>query len=1370
MKDQDKAKEQLINELAQMRQRVTESEASETEHKRAEEEIRQRNRELAALNAIAAVVSQSLNLDEILNAALDKVLELMRLGVGGIYLADLVRRKLDMVVHRGISEEFAREVESISVDEKILEAVTAEGKLGRFTLSVEAVPKDRAEAKRILSAMKREGLSLASGVPVLLQARGEILGLMIVASGVPRQLTEAELGLLTSIGQHIAVAIQNARLYEEAARRLARLSALREIDRAISSSLELKGRLDVLLDHLTDLPHIDGVSVMVLEPGTKELETVAVRGLSEEFVEMAEVRLRDGLPGLVAEQEEPLAITDLTEDERVVYRDLIEREELASFLGIPLLAKGELIGVLGIYSRERHRWSQEQTDFLHTLAGQAAIALENGRLYEEERRRTTQLALINGVGEKAASILDLDRLMPEVTRFIQERFNYYSVALFVLDEECREVVMQAVAGGFEHLAPGEYRQSLDEGIIGFVARTGKSWLASDASQDPYYVKGFLEEVLTKSELCIPVKLGDKVIGALDVQSIHLNDFDQSDVTAMESVADRLAIAIENARLFQEARRRLHELEALAQASAAIISTLELHPRLENILNAAMAVVPAAEKGSILLRDEATGELATQTLIGYSDPRIRSTRFLREAGYSAKAVRQGRPLLIPDARADPSICYDGEIEEIRAILSAAVVPLQVKGRIIGVMALDNASRKAAFNEDDLRLLTTFADQAAIAIENARLYEVAQQELAERKRAEKRLRLLSSAVEQSTEGIAVSDLEGNLLFVNNAFATMHGYTPEELTGKHLSIFHTPEQMPSVEAANRQMQETDQFSGEIWHVGRDGTVFPTLMNNSLLRDEAGNAIGMIGTLRDITERKRAEEGLRASEQRYRLLFERNLAGVYRTTLDGRILDCNESYARIFGYDSQEEVLALRASKFYFDAADRETFIARLREQGTLTNSEWCLRRKDDSPVWVLENSSLIEGEEGAPTFIQGTLVDITERVRAGRLLHALNKAALAIERALTPEEIFAAVAREFKKLGFACVVFLTDESQSRLFVRYSSYEAGAIKALEKLTGLKVESFSIPIETADVYRKVVWQRQTTFVENVEDVTRQFLPKPLKKFAGQIVKVLKIARSIPAPLIVEDEVIGLLSVESDDLTERDIPAITAFAHQMAAAWRKATLLQDLEQSLAEVEQAQEELQRTADTLRRTLGATIQAMAVTVETRDPYTAGHQRQVANLARAIATEMDLPKEQIEGIRMAATIHDIGKITVPTDILNKPTRLSEHEFGIVQDHPKVGYNMLKTIEFPWPIAQVILQHHERMDGSGYPQGLSGEEIILEARVLAVADVVEAIASHRPYRPARGIDEALAEISQNKGVLYDPEVVDVCLKLFTEKGFTFE
>jgi PAS domain S-box-containing protein/putative nucleotidyltransferase with HDIG domain len=203
---------------------------------------------------------------------------------------------------------------------------------------------------------------------------------------------------------------------------------------------------------------------------------------------------------------------------------------------------------------------------------------------------------------------------------------------------------------------------------------------------------------------------------------------------------------------------------------------------------------------------------------------------------------------------------------------------------------------------------------------------------------------------------------------------------------------------------------------------------------------------------------------------------------------------------------------------------------------------------------------------------------------------------------------------------------------------------------------------------------------------------------------------------------------------------------------------------------SQEELQKSYDKLRDTMIATVNTLASTVEMRDPYTAGHQRRVTILACAMAEEMGLTEEQFDGIRMAGLIHDIGKISVPVEILNKPGRLSRTEFDIIKSHPQVGYNILQEIELPWPVAQIILQHHERLDGSGYPQGLKNGGIMLEAKILAVADVVEAMASHRPYRPALGIEAALEEIAKNQGILYEPEMVDICQRLFTEKGFTFE
>jgi PAS domain S-box-containing protein len=203
---------------------------------------------------------------------------------------------------------------------------------------------------------------------------------------------------------------------------------------------------------------------------------------------------------------------------------------------------------------------------------------------------------------------------------------------------------------------------------------------------------------------------------------------------------------------------------------------------------------------------------------------------------------------------------------------------------------------------------------------------------------------------------------------------------------------------------------------------------------------------------------------------------------------------------------------------------------------------------------------------------------------------------------------------------------------------------------------------------------------------------------------------------------------------------------------------------------AEEELKATTEKLRKNLARTIRALSVAVETRDPYTAGHQKKVSGLAGAIAQGMGLPRDAVEHISLAGTIHDIGKISVPAEILAKPGKLSALELGIIKVHPQAGYDILKDVDLSYPIAEMILQHHERLDGSGYPQGLKDGQILLGACILAVADVVEAISSHRPYRPGLGIDAALKEIEQNKGVLYNADVVEVCLELFKGKGFKFE
>jgi putative nucleotidyltransferase with HDIG domain len=196
-------------------------------------------------------------------------------------------------------------------------------------------------------------------------------------------------------------------------------------------------------------------------------------------------------------------------------------------------------------------------------------------------------------------------------------------------------------------------------------------------------------------------------------------------------------------------------------------------------------------------------------------------------------------------------------------------------------------------------------------------------------------------------------------------------------------------------------------------------------------------------------------------------------------------------------------------------------------------------------------------------------------------------------------------------------------------------------------------------------------------------------------------------------------------------------------------------------------IQESMEILSRAMHGTVDVITKTVESRDPYTAGHQKNVADIATEIAKFMGLKRDVVEGVKLAGQIHDLGKIGIPAEILNKPGRISEIEFALIKTHSQIGYDILKNIDFPWPVADIVLQHHEKINGSGYPNGLKGEEILIEAKIIAVADVLEAMASHRPYRAALGLEVAFAELGKHKGTLFDEEIVEACILIFKDKGF---
>ena len=467
------------------------------------------------------------------------------------------------------------------------------------------------------------------------------------------------------------------------------------------------------------------------------------------------------------------------------------------------------------------------------------------------------------------------------------------------------------------------------------------------------------------------------------------------------------------------------------------------------------------------------------------------------------------------------------------------------------------------------------------------------------------------------------------------------------------------------------------------------------------------------DIASVKSGEVAIRQSEKKYRELFDSLPFPVYEMDFEAHLTSANRAVYEVFR--ATEKDLAKGFTVWQMQSSEdidrAKENVQRLLKGEQIGGTEYSLRRLDGSTFPAIVMSSVIY-RDGKPAGLRGAVIDITERKQA--------------EEALKESEV------QYRLLADNVydVIFVLDMSLNYTYVSPSAKILRGYEPAEMLKQRVVDSMT----------PSSWDLAMRALSEVMEHEKS---RPEGIPAYRILN-LEIVRKDGTTVWTE---VKFSLIRDDNLRAVAILGVT--------------------RDISERKWAEEELQRTLESLRKAVSVTIQVLASAVEIRDPYTAGHQLRSADLARAIATEMGLPQEKIDGIRLAGSIHDIGKLSVPAEILSKPSKLTNTEFSLIKEHSQKGYEMLKDVASPWPLAQIVYQHHERMDGSGYPRNLKGDEILMEARILAVSDVVESMASHRPYRPARGIEVALEEIEKDRGTVYDKAVVDACLRLFREKSY---
>ncbi len=802
---------------------------------------------------------------------------------------------------------------------------------------------------------------------------------------------------------------------------------------------------------------------------------------------------------------------------------------------------------------------------------------------------------------------------------------------------------------------------------------------------------------------------------------------------------------------------------------------------------------------------------------------------RANGPTGLALRFGRHAVSNDFLNDPATAPWHEAARRAGVLASAAFPIHEGGELVGAINL-YAGEPGLFTAGLLATLDEISKDVSFALDNYTREAARRKAEAALREGEERYRQLFVA---NPHPMWVYDVETlAFLAVNDAAVAHYGWSREEFLAMTIADIRPAEEMPALldylsAEGGKKLRSNDSWK----HRKKDGMPIDVEVSSHSIG--FGGRHARIVSIRDITERKRAQEELRAAAERLRLHVELTPSGVIEWDADFRVVSWNPSAERIFGYTAAESLG--RHASFILPLVAREqvdqiwsgllsgrggdrSINENITKAGQTIICEWHNTRLSGTDGNMMGVASLVEdvterkamdeklreSEErfrnllqNVPSIaVQGYGADGTTQYwnQASEQLYGYS-AQEAIGHSLLdliiPPEMRVDVEHAIKQMAEtgqpipASELSLMRKDKSRVAV-YSSH------AIVRIPGRAPELFCIDIDltsqqqAAEALREAEAQFRGLVEQSIagiyiiQDGAFAYVNPRFAEIRGYHSANEMIGLD-PLPMIakqdrghVAENIRRLLAGEIPSIDysfvalRKDGSSVEVGVHSTLATYRGRPAIIGLMQDISEKKRAEEQIEHYIAQLENAFMQSVEVATTLSEMRAPSPAGPERRVAEIAVAIGAELGFDARRQEGLRVAGYLHDVGKITVPAEILAKPTKLTPLEFQLIKEHPQASYDVLKKVEFPWPVAEIALQHHERIDGSGYPQGLKGDAILLEARILAVADTVEAMSSHRPYRPGLGIDKSLAEIERGRGTVYDANVADACLRLFREKGYT--